>query len=501
MADQRADAYDRLIDRLLASPHYGERWGRHWLDLARFAESHGYEQDYDRPTAYHYRDFVIQALNEDMPYDRFVKLQIAGDEFEPDNNLALMATGFLAAGAHATQITANQVEKERYDELDDMAATVGTAMLGLTVGCARCHDHKFDPIPQADYYRLVSTFTTTVRSEVELDFHPEEYREAKAAFDREHAPLAEALAKFEARAAARPVRRVAGQGRQAGRAEVADRRSRRAPSPTAARRSPGRTTDRIWPAARTPSHDVYTFVVATKAQGHHGGAARSAGRRVAAQERAGPGRQRQFRPVRFSTVGRAAGHARPRRAGEAGQSPRPRSSKRACRSPRRSTTTRRRAWAVDPQVGKDHAASFELETPVATTQGHDAHVHPEVREQHRPQPGPRAAGAEHRRQAGRAWTANEVAEQRSRRGQPGAGHAGRAERTDEQRARAAGLVSRRTTPTGRSCNAAVAGASEAGAQARVDQGADRQRRAAGHPACTRKGPTFSRRRSFSSGAI
>ena len=132
VADTAADAYDRLIDRLLASPHYGERWARHWLDLARFAESHGFEQDYDRPSAYHYRDFVIQALNDDMPYDRFVRWQIAGDEFEPDNNLALMATGFLAAGAHATQITANQVEKERYDELDDMAATVGTSMLGLT---------------------------------------------------------------------------------------------------------------------------------------------------------------------------------------------------------------------------------------------------------------------------------------------------------------------------------------------------------------------------------
>src|SRR5262249_28747756 len=136
--------------------------------------------------------------NQDMPYDRFVKLQIAGDEFEPDNNLALMATGFLGAGTHATQITANQVEKERYDELDDMAATVGTSMLGLTIGCARCHDHKFDPIPQADYYRLLSTFTTAVRSEIELDFHPEVYRQAKADFDRAHEPLAAALARFEA---------------------------------------------------------------------------------------------------------------------------------------------------------------------------------------------------------------------------------------------------------------------------------------------------------------
>lgn len=166
--DTRPDAYARVVDRLLASPHYGERWGRFWLDLARFAESHGFEHDYDRPTAYPYRDFVIQALNDDMPYDTFVKWQLAGDEYQPTVPLAQMATGFLAAGVHSTQITQREVEKHRYDEMDDMLATTGTALLGLTVGCARCHDHKFDPIPQRDYYQLLSTFTKTVRSEVQL---------------------------------------------------------------------------------------------------------------------------------------------------------------------------------------------------------------------------------------------------------------------------------------------------------------------------------------------
>jgi hypothetical protein len=164
--DASPDAYPKVIDRLVASPHYGERWARHWLDVARFAESHGYEQDYDRPYAYHYRDFVIRALNDDLPYDTFVKWQLAGDEMEPDDSMALAATGFLGAGTHATQITANQAEKERYDELDDMANTTATAFLGLTVGCARCHDHKFDPIPQKDYYRFISSFTTTVRAVV-----------------------------------------------------------------------------------------------------------------------------------------------------------------------------------------------------------------------------------------------------------------------------------------------------------------------------------------------
>ena len=195
--DPAPDAYQRLIDRLLASPHFGERWARHWLDLARWAESHGFEQDYDRPYAYAYRDFVIKALNADLPYDKFVKWQLAGDEFEPDNPLALAATGFLAAGVHATQITANQAEKERYDELDDVARTTGTAMLGLTIGCARCHDHKFDPLSNDDYYRIVSTFTTTVRSNQLVDADPAGYARRLAEFENGHRPLAAALEQYE----------------------------------------------------------------------------------------------------------------------------------------------------------------------------------------------------------------------------------------------------------------------------------------------------------------
>lgn len=196
--DDRPDAYERLLDELLANPHYGERWGRRWLDLARFAESHGFEHDYDRPSAFHYRDFVVQALNAGMPYDQFIRWQIAGDEIAPDDRLALMATGYLAAGVHSTQITKNEVEKHRYDEMDDMLSTLSTSILGLTVGCARCHDHKYDAIPQADYYRLLSTFTTTIRSEVELDFDPEGYQRAKSEFDRDHLPFEQAVKNYEA---------------------------------------------------------------------------------------------------------------------------------------------------------------------------------------------------------------------------------------------------------------------------------------------------------------
>ncbi len=172
--DPDPQAYDKLLDRLLASPQYGERWARHWMDVARFAESHGYEQDYDRPYAYHYRDFLIRALNEDMPYDQFVRWQVAGDELAPDDPQALAATGFLGGGAFPTQLTEAEFESARYDELDDMTATTGLAFLALSVGCARCHDHKFDPIPSRDYYRLAATFTTTIRSEIGLRLHPGE---------------------------------------------------------------------------------------------------------------------------------------------------------------------------------------------------------------------------------------------------------------------------------------------------------------------------------------
>lgn len=195
--DPSPDAFAKIVDQLLDSPRYGERWARHWLDLARFAESHGFEHDYDRPSAYHYRDFVIRAFNSGMPYDTFVKWQLAGDELAPHDPQAMMATGFLAAGVHSTQITKNEVEKHRYDELDDMLSTTTTAMLGLTVGCARCHDHKYDAIPQGDYYRMLATFTATVRTETEFDLNAKAYQTALAKHQAEHAPLLAARAKYE----------------------------------------------------------------------------------------------------------------------------------------------------------------------------------------------------------------------------------------------------------------------------------------------------------------
>lgn len=187
--DPGRDAWDRLVSGLLASPRHGERWARHWLDVARFAESSGFEHDYDREGAFHFRDFVIRALNDDLPFDRFLQWQLAGDEFEPENPWALAATGFLGAGVFPTQITANEVERTRYDALDDMLSTTGSAFLGLTVGCARCHEHKYDPIPTADYYRMLSTFTTTVRSVLDLDLDPAATRERVRRWEEERGPL------------------------------------------------------------------------------------------------------------------------------------------------------------------------------------------------------------------------------------------------------------------------------------------------------------------------
>ncbi|MEZ6056847.1 MAG: PSD1 and planctomycete cytochrome C domain-containing protein [Planctomycetaceae bacterium] len=195
--DSDPNAYDKLIDRLLDSPHYGERWARHWMDVARFAESHGYEQDYDRPHAYPYRDFLIKSLNADMPYDQFVRWQLAGDELAPNDPLAMSATGFLGAGVFPTQLTEAEFESARYDELDDMVTTTGVAFLGLSVGCARCHDHKFDPIPTKDYYRLAATFSTTIRSEIELDLNPAESQANRDAYASRKEELASKLRQFE----------------------------------------------------------------------------------------------------------------------------------------------------------------------------------------------------------------------------------------------------------------------------------------------------------------
>jgi mono/diheme cytochrome c family protein len=167
VADRSPDAWERLIDSLLASPHYGERYGRMWLDVARYADSAGFEYDTHRPNAWRYRDYVIKAFNEDKPYDRFLVEQIAGDEMDGKTNDSLVATGFLRMGPRVLFREKDNPER-RYDYLDEIIGTIGKGTLGLTVNCARCHNHKFDPISQKDYYAIEASLFGYVETEVPL---------------------------------------------------------------------------------------------------------------------------------------------------------------------------------------------------------------------------------------------------------------------------------------------------------------------------------------------
>ena len=173
LADQSPDAYEKLVDELLDSPRFGERWARHWLDIAHYADTHGFERDKRRDNAWWYRDYVIDAFNSDKPYDRFLREQIAGDVLWPDDADAVVATGFLAAGPFDF---VGQVETKsdvlrrsaRALDLDDMTTQVMTAATAITINCARCHDHKLDPISQEEYYQLTAVFAGIKRDERDI---------------------------------------------------------------------------------------------------------------------------------------------------------------------------------------------------------------------------------------------------------------------------------------------------------------------------------------------
>ena len=158
-AFEKSGDYEAVVDRLLASRAYAERWAQHWLDVARYADSDGYEHDIARPEAWRYRDWVIDALERDLPIDEFFRLQLAGDELRPDDPQAVVATGFLLCGPDMPDL--NRQDERRSMVLNEMTGTVGSALLGLQVGCAQCHDHKFEPISQADFYRLRACFETS----------------------------------------------------------------------------------------------------------------------------------------------------------------------------------------------------------------------------------------------------------------------------------------------------------------------------------------------------
>src|SRR5215472_3485165 len=167
-ADKSPNAWEKVVDRLLASPAYGEQWGRHWLDVVRFAESDGYEYDMHRPDAWRYRDYVVRSFNDDKPYDAFVKEQLAGDEMDAKNTEYLVASGFNRLGPLRKNAGNQDVASSHNEVLTEMTNIVGAAFLGVTAGCARCHDHKFDPIRQSDYYRLQAHFAQTQPSDLVL---------------------------------------------------------------------------------------------------------------------------------------------------------------------------------------------------------------------------------------------------------------------------------------------------------------------------------------------
>ena len=218
--DSRPDAWERLIERLLASPHYGEKWGRHWLDLVRFAESNSYERDGTKPNAWRYRDYVIRSLNADLPYDRFIREQLAGDELPRQNDDPLIATGFYRLGVWDDEPVDREVA--RYDALDDIVTTTGQVFLGLTVDCARCHNHKIDPIGQRDYYRLLSFFNNIApyknggpSDEAELFADASErqtHQERVAALERQRSEAAARVKEFESRIEMELAREAASRG-------------------------------------------------------------------------------------------------------------------------------------------------------------------------------------------------------------------------------------------------------------------------------------------------
>jgi hypothetical protein len=193
VADESPDAYEKLLDRLLTSQHYGERWARHWLDIAHYADTHGFERDQLRPNAWRYRDWVIRAINADTPYDEFLRRQIAGDVLAPDDPEQVMATGFLAAGpwdfVGQVETKSDVLRRQaRADDLDDMVTQVMTASCGVTINCARCHDHKLDPVPQRDYYSLVAVFAGVKRADAPIN------RAEQDRYTKRHAELTAAVA-------------------------------------------------------------------------------------------------------------------------------------------------------------------------------------------------------------------------------------------------------------------------------------------------------------------
>jgi hypothetical protein len=196
---RRAESFEQTVDRLMALPQYGERLAEKWLDVVRYADTNGFEADAERADAWRYRDYVVRSFNQDKPYDRFLREQLAGDELFPGDQEALLALGFLRAGPRHVVGGNQDAEMSRQEDLVEMTSAVGSAFLGMTVGCARCHNHKFDPILQSDYYRLQAIFASTDFKEIDIASKQEtqDYEAAKKAYDARLKPITEQIAAIE----------------------------------------------------------------------------------------------------------------------------------------------------------------------------------------------------------------------------------------------------------------------------------------------------------------
>ncbi len=256
LADDSPDAYEKQVTRLLNSDAYGERWAQHWLDVARFAESDGFEHDKVRADAWRYRDWVIKALNKDLPYDRFIQWQIAGDEISPGNPDATRATGFLVAGPDMPDI--NLPEERRHTVLNEITSTLGASILGLALHCAECHDHKYDPVSQADFYRARAFFENMAIAPKNKSLPP------TFAEKGDEAPVSRFMTRGDFR---RP-----GPAIQPGFLRIVSRpEDRVAPTPI-----PGRSSGRRAELARwltRPDHPLTTRVIANRLWLHHFGRA------------------------------------------------------------------------------------------------------------------------------------------------------------------------------------------------------------------------------------
>ncbi|MCX7412736.1 MAG: PSD1 and planctomycete cytochrome C domain-containing protein [Planctomycetia bacterium] len=364
MADTSPAAYEKLVDRLLASPRYGERWGRHWLDAVRFAESGGYEFDGDRPGAHHYRDFVIRAFNDDMPYDRFLQLQIAGDLIDPASYDAISATGFFVAGPYPGQITMKTAEPIRYDQLDDMVQALGSGVLGMTIGCARCHDHKYDAISHRDYYAMIACLGNTVHTTVALDPNPEATKLARAEWEAMRAPVVAVLDRFRT-------------GEFPARLEkwLASDIAAQAPAPwllldpdtlTAARATlTADAEDVVVASGKLEPNDTYTLSFSTQQKQLTGLRLEAFASAAAPGGGPGVGQDGSFQlselKVTADPLMPAAGRKQVKVKLQPGVATFEENGFELAKAVDGNTNT---GWSVDGQLGKDHAATFAFENPV-----------------------------------------------------------------------------------------------------------------------------------------